>query len=450
MTWSAIVLAAGKGTRMQSLMPKVLHPLMAKPLLCHVWDNLIPLKPSSIMTVVSPELETSLSSLMPSRENIDFLTVQQAPPQGTGHAVKIALDVMSMNDEDVVFITAGDVPGCHPSFFQKGLNLFQTNAHLSALVFAMEAPLPNNYGRLIFKDSKLTAIIETKDASLEEKNITLCNSGILGFKVGPLKKALGTLKPSMTTQEYYITDAVQSIHENGGCVDFLTVPIKDVQGVNCQKELVLLEKIYQERAREKFLAKGVRLVAPDTVFFAHDTHIDSDVVIEPHVVIGEGVRIGEGVVVKSFSYLEGCTIDRHATIGPFARIRPSTHILNKAKVGNFVEIKNSTVGSSSKVNHLAYVGDTTIGTHTNIGAGVITCNYDGYTKTSTHIGHNVFVGSNAVLVSPLTIEDDTVIAAGSTITKNVLKDDLAVARAKQVTLHKGALRRAMRLKKKNE
>lgn len=435
-----IILAAGKGTRMQNELPKVLHPLMGKPLLHHVIGVAQSLKPATILAVLSPGLSNS-----PLPDGVT--TVVQDLPLGTGHAVQIALNSLPLRlpDQDIVFILAADVPALLPSSLKEAAQAFVQDQMLEGVVLAMDAPLPHAYGRLIIEQGVLTKIVEHKEATQDQRKITLCNAGILAFRAGSLKRACEKLVLSTGVQEIYLTDVVQLIHQAGGKISYQVIDANEAHGVNTQADLSRLENILQARTRAHFLASGVRMPAPDTVYFSYDTDIEGGVLIEPYVVFGKGVSVKRNSIIHSFSYLEGCVLNEDATVGPFARLRPGTHLLKGSKVGNFVEVKNTTLGAYSKANHLAYLGDATVGSKSNIGAGVITCNYDGHKKWSTHIGDNVFIGSNAALIAPLKVGNDALIGAGSTITKDVKEGALAVGRSRQIDIEQGAFKRKSRL-----
>jgi bifunctional UDP-N-acetylglucosamine pyrophosphorylase/glucosamine-1-phosphate N-acetyltransferase len=427
---SFIVLAAGKGTRMHAALPKVLHPLMGKALLYHVLDTIKNLNPQEVILVVSPELFPELSPK-------PIHKVIQDPPLGTGHGVQQALLSHALSS-DYVGILFGDVPGITESSLKRAFEKLKEDQSLQALVVAMEVSIPNTYGRMIIEENRVVRIVEVKDAQEQEKAITLCNTGIMFFKRTILEKVCHQLTPSPITQEYYLTDVIELIQKEGGQVGYTTFSQEECQGVNTQEDLARLEEIMQNRKRREMLSQGVRMQAPHTVFFSHDTQVDSQVVIEPYVVFGPKVCIKQGSVIHSFSYLEGCQIDACASVGPFARLRPGTHLGQEAKVGNFVEVKNSTLGLKTKVSHLSYVGDAHIGQGTNIGAGTITCNYDGVKKSTTYIGDKVFIGSNTALIAPLTIGHGALIAAGSTVTNDVPAHALTIARGMQRDLKDGA------------
>jgi bifunctional UDP-N-acetylglucosamine pyrophosphorylase/glucosamine-1-phosphate N-acetyltransferase len=435
---AVVILAAGKGSRMRSPLPKVMHKVMGLPLIEHVIAVSRQLDPCKIIVVSSPELKDSISSL-------EVQTVVQNNPMGTGHAVMEAIPYC--DDIDYILILNGDTPGLsHVSLTDAYKKISHSDADV--LVLSMYEDQDNTYGRLRTHNENLLSIVEAKDASEEDLGIKLCNSGIIIFQKDALKKACAKLKPSPITNEYYLTDIVGIITSSGGKAIYNIIDKFECQGINTQEELSAVEYVMQQRKRKHLLKNGVQMLAPETVYFSHDTVIEPGVVIEPFVMFGPNVCIKSGSVVKSFSYMEGCNIGSDCSIGPFSRLRPGTNLDIGAKVGNFVELKNAKISVGSKVNHLSYIGDAVVGMQSNIGAGVITCNYDGFSKHHTYIGDKVFVGSNVSLVAPIKIDDGVIIGAGSTITKGVDKDSLAICRSEQKNLANGASK--LRFKKSKE
>ena len=292
----------------------------------------------------------------------------------------------------------------------------------------------NRWGRFITEGDKLEKIIEYKDADESVRKLTLVNAGILAIKGGILENLLSKVNNNNASKEYYLTDIIQIANQENVICKYVVDDDEGILGVNSREELSIAEKVFQNQKRKEFMANGVTLIDPQSVYFSYDTEIGRDVVIEPNVVFLKNVKIGNNINIHSFSYLEDCVLEDGVSVGPFARIRPKTILKANAHIGNFVEIKKSTIGEGTKIGHLTYIGDTTIGNNTNIGAGTITCNYDGFNKFQSNIGNNCFIGSNTVMVSPVKVEDGAMTGAGSIITKNVEKDDIAIARAKQENL----------------
>jgi bifunctional UDP-N-acetylglucosamine pyrophosphorylase/glucosamine-1-phosphate N-acetyltransferase len=424
----AIVLAAGKGTRMKSDRPKVLHGLAGAPLLAHALRSATDAGVDRLALVVGPGMDdvaATASTLDPRLE-----VFVQAEQLGTADAVKAAHRAFEAFPGQVL-ILYGDTP------LLRGETIGKVRAALAAgadlVVVGFETENPTGYGRLLLDDrGGLAAIREEKDASDEERALTLCNSGIMGFRSGKtLLDLLGRIGNDNAKKEFYLTDAVALARADRLEARMVEAHAEEVLGVNSRTELAEAEAVMQQRLRASAMANGATLIAPDTVFLSHDTRIGKDVVIEPHVVIGAGVVIEDGATIKSFSSLQGARIGQGATVGPFARLRPGAHLAENARVGNFVEIKQSEVGAGAKVNHLTYIGDTTIGAGANIGAGTITCNYDGAAKHRTEIGAGAFIGSNSSLVAPVKIGEGAYIGSGSVISKDVAPDALALTRSPQ-------------------
>jgi bifunctional UDP-N-acetylglucosamine pyrophosphorylase/glucosamine-1-phosphate N-acetyltransferase len=424
----AIVLAAGKGTRMKSDRPKVLHGLAGAPLLAHALRSATDAGVDRLALVVGPGMDDVAATANTLDPRLEVFV--QAEQLGTADAVKAAHRAFEAFPGQVL-ILYGDTP------LLRGETIGKVRAALAAgadlVVVGFETENPTGYGRLLLDDrGGLAGIREEKDASDEERALTLCNSGIIGFRSGKtLLDLLGRIGNDNAKKEFYLTDAVALARADRLAARMVEADAEEVLGVNSRAELAEAEAVMQQRLRDAAMANGATLIAPDTVFLSHDTRIGKDVVIEPHVVIGAGVVIEDGATIKSFSSLQGARIGQGATVGPFARLRPGAHLAENARVGNFVEIKQSEVGAGAKVNHLTYIGDTTIGAGANIGAGTITCNYDGAAKHRTEIGAGAFIGSNSSLVAPVKIGEGSYIGSGSVISKDVAPDALALTRSPQ-------------------
>ncbi len=424
----AIVLAAGKGTRMKSERPKVLHPIAGAPLLFHALLAAMEAGLDRLAVVVGPGMDDVAATAL----NLDpaLEVFVQAEQLGTADAVKAAREAIEAFPGQVL-ILYGDTALLRPETIGKVRAELEAGADL--VVIGFEADNPTGYGRLLLDDrGALAGIREEKDASEEERALTLCNSGIMGFRSSNiLLNLLGRIGNDNAKKEFYLTDAVALARADRLEARMVEADPEEVLGVNSRAELAEAEHAMQWRLRDAAMANGVTLIAPETVFLSHDTTIGRDVVIEPHVVIGQGVRIEDGATIKSFCYMQDARIGQGATVGPFARLRPGAHLASNAHVGNFVEIKNSEIGEGAKVNHLTYIGDTTIGPRANVGAGTITCNYDGFAKHRTEIGAGAFIGSNSSLVAPVKIGEGAYIGSGSVISKDVAPDALALSRTPQ-------------------
>lgn len=434
-----IVLAAGKGTRMKSNQPKVLHRAAGRSLLGHVLHSARALDPRETIVVVGPDMDAvwmEARRFFPgARQAI------QVDRLGTGHAVSMAREALEGFSGTVV-VLYGDVPLISA---ESLLNLTKI-AGKGMAVLGFEAGDPHGYGRLV-QDGQghVIKIREELDASPAERDIRLCNSGIIAIESGLLWSLLPRLSNANAKGEYYLTDLVELAASSGTPCRLAVCPEAEVAGVNDRMQLAGIEATLQQAYRRQHMLNGATLVAPATVFFSSDTVIGQDVVVEPHVVFGPGVVIGNGVVILSFSHIEGATVASGARIGPYARLRPGADIGEDAHIGNFVEVKKSVIGKGAKANHLTYIGDARIGAKTNIGAGTITCNYDGYEKHLTDIGADVFVGSNTALVAPVTVGNGASIAAGSVVTRNVPADALAIGRT-DLELREGWAKRYREMK----
>jgi bifunctional UDP-N-acetylglucosamine pyrophosphorylase/glucosamine-1-phosphate N-acetyltransferase len=424
----AIILAAGKGTRMRSERPKVLHRLAGATLLAHVLHTAKAAGLSRFAVVVGPEMEEVGAAASAADPKLEVFV--QSAQLGTADAVKAARRVLE-DFHGQVLILYGDTPLLRPE------TLHEVRAELDAgadlVVIGFDAANPTGYGRLLLDDrGRLAAIREEKDASQEERALTLCNSGIMGFRSSEtLLGLLGRIGNDNANGEFYLTDAVALARSDRLEARMVKSNSEEVLGVNARAELAEAEAVMQRRLRAAVMAGGATLVAPETVFLSHDTRVGKDVVLEPHVVIGERVVIEDGVTIKAFSHIEGARIGQRATIGPFARLRPGASLAKDAHVGNFVEIKQAEIGEGAKVNHLTYIGDASVGARANVGAGTITCNYDGFDKHRTEIGAGAFIGSNVSLVAPVKIGEGAYVGSGSVITKDVAPDALALSRSPQ-------------------
>lgn len=420
-----VILAAGQGTRMNSDLAKVLHPIGGAPLLAHALLSGASLDPARIVIVTGhggDAVEAAAALHCP-----EAVCVRQGEQLGTGHAVLQAATALEGFSGDVI-VLYGDTPFIRPETLQA---MRAARAGHDIVMLGFEAADPGRYGRLIMEGDRLSRIVEAKDASAAELEITLCNSGLLCADAATLMTLLAEVGNDNAAGEYYLTDVPAIAAAKGMTATAVTCPEAETLGINTRAELAEAERLFQSARRAEMQENGVTMVAPDTVFLAHDTWIGRDVMIEPHVVFGPGVTVENGVTIRAFSHLEGCHLGARATVGPYARLRPGAEIGNDARIGNFVEIKAAEIGEGAKVNHLSYVGDAGIGARSNIGAGTITCNYDGVFKHRTELGEDVFVGSNTMLVAPVRLGDGAMTGSGSVITRDVPAGDLAIARAKQ-------------------
>ncbi len=423
----AIVLAAGEGTRMKSRGPKVLHAVAGRSLLGHALAAVSEAGADAVAVVISserPEVGEAARKQLPHAQ----IAIQHER-RGTAHAALAAKAAIATGHDDVI-IAFGDTPLVRPETFSALRQALSGGAAVVALGF--EAKDPTGYGRFVEKDGHLEAIVEHRDATPEQRAITLCNAGLMALSGKHALSILEAIGCDNAQGEFYLTDAVEVARKRGLRAVALQAPESEVQGVNDRAQLAAVEADFQRRKRLAVMLGGATLIAPETVFFSHDTEIGRDVVIEPNVVFGPGVRVDDGAVIHAFSHLEGATVGADASVGPYGRLRPGTKLARGAKVGNFVEVKAADIGPGAKVNHLTYIGDASVGAAANIGAGTITCNYDGFNKSRTTIGANAFVGSNSSLVAPVTIGEGAIVGSGSVITSDVAPDALAIGRARQI------------------
>jgi len=423
---AVVILAAGKGTRMKSDLHKVLHPIAGRPMLAHLLASVDALAPARTVVVVGSGRE----QVEPLVAEHDGVVVVQDPQLGTADAVRQAEPALAGFDGDILILYA-DTP------FVSAETMRRMQARLAdtpaAVVAAFRPPDSRRYGRILAEaDGTILKMVEHKDATEEERSLDLCNSGLMAARSADLWPLLARVGKDNAAGEYYLPDVVMIAAGDGRTSAVIEVPAAEVEGINSRAELAAQEAAWQARRRETMMAEGVSLTAPETVWFAWDTKIGRDTSIEPNVVFGPGVTVGEGVRIRAFSHIEGATIAAGAEIGPYARLRPGTEIGESAKVGNFVEVKKARLGKGAKASHLSYLGDADVGAGANIGAGTITCNYDGYFKYRTTIGAGAFIGSNSALVAPVAIGSGALVAAGSVITRDVAPDAVAIARGEQV------------------
>ena len=422
---SVIVLAAGLGSRMNSDLPKVLHPLAGVPMLHHALSAARSLEPSRIVVVTGHEADAVTKAALAFDAACD--TVLQDPQLGTAHAVAQAAPLLADAPGEAI-VLYGDTPFVRPETLQSMLD---ARARHAVVILGFTPRDPARYGRLITDGDQLVKITEYKDATEAERAITLCNSGVVCAEAATLFRLVAQVGNANAAGEFYLTDIVELARAAGLSVGYVTCPEAETLGINTRAQLAAAEAQFQTRARADALDNGVTLTAPDTVFLALDTWIGRDATIGPNVIFGPGVTIESGAEIKGFCHLDGCHISRGATVGPFARLRPGAELAEDVHVGNFVEIKNAILDEGVKVGHLTYIGDADIGEFTNIGAGSVTCNYDGVMKHRTRIGKRVFIGSDTMLVAPVSIGDDAMTASGSVITSDVPAAALAIARARQ-------------------
>ena len=425
-TCLAVVLAAGDSTRMKSSMSKVLHPVGGRPMIAHVMASIAASGVSDVALVLGRDAEK-----VEKAASIDGLAVEgvlQTERLGTGHAVLMAKDAIARGYDEIL-VAYGDVPLITAAPLKAAREALAGGADVAVIGFHTKNP--TGYGRLLVENGELIAIREEKDATEAERAVTWCNSGLMAIDGKKALDLLSRIGNQNAKGEYYLTDLVEIARSLGGKAVAVDAPESELTGCNNRAELAIIERLWQERRRHELMVSGVTMIAPETVFLSHDTVIGQDALIEPNVVFGPGVTVEGGAVIHAFSHLEGAHVAAGATVGPFARLRPGANLAEGSKVGNFCEVKKAEIGRGAKVNHLTYIGDAVVGAETNIGAGTITCNYDGVNKFETHIGAGAFIGSNSSLVAPVKIGDGALIASGSVITEDVPADALALGRARQ-------------------
>lgn len=420
-----VILAAGKGTRMKSDLPKVLHRIAHAPMLAHAMQAGAALEPDKTVVVAGHGFDAVRAAALEIDEAA--IVVEQTEQHGTGHAVDQARDALAGFQGDVV-VLFGDTPFIRPDTLNRMIAARQDH---DLVVLGFEAADPGRYGRLVMEGDTLRRIVEFKDASADERRITFCNSGLMACSAEHMFDLLSRVGNDNAQGEYYLTDIVGIARDLDLDVTAIACDEAETLGVNSRADLAAADGIFQTRARAELLDNGITLMAPDTVYLAHDTVIGRDTMIEPNVVFGPGVTVESGATIRAFSHLEGCHVSRGAIVGPYARLRPGAELAEDVRIGNFVEIKNARIDQGAKVNHLSYIGDAEIGARSNIGAGTVTCNYDGFFKHQTTIGADVFIGSDTMLVAPVTVGDGAMTATGTVVTRDVGADDLAVARSKQ-------------------
>lgn len=423
-TLAVVILAAGQGTRMQSSIPKVLHPIGGRPMLQHVLNVADDIGAAKKVVVVAP----GASEVKKLVAEHDAVTVVQERQIGTGHAVA-ATEAALKGFDGTLLVLFGDTPLLTAATLKSLISCLGKDVELAALGFRTDDP--TGYGRMMCDGDRLLGIVEHKDATPEERSIDLCFAGILAADAHSLFDLLRRVESQNTQGEFYLTDVIALARGIGLTSRSTEGSAEEMMGVNSQSQLAQAEAAYQMRRRTELMEAGVSFAAPETVFLSADTIIEQGVRIGPYVVFAPGVKVHSGAEIKAFSHLEGAEVGNGAIVGPFARLRPGADLQENVHVGNFVEVKNATLEKGAKANHLTYLGDAHIGAGTNIGAGTITCNYDGFGKYRTDIGENVFVGSNTALVAPVALGNDSVVAAGSVITKDVEAGSLAIDRGQQ-------------------
>jgi len=425
MSVALIILAAGKGTRMQSDLPKVLHEVAGAPLLVHAMKSGASVDPARTVVVTGHGADAVEAAARNWTDDVDVTL--QTEQLGTGHAVLQAREALDGFEGDAI-VLYGDTPFIEGETLEA---MLEARATHDVVVLGFDAADPGRYGRLVTDGDALLEIVEFKDADDATRAITLCNSGVVCAKADVLFDLLDAVTNENASGEYYLTDIPAIARTRGMSAGVVRCNEAETMGINSRAELAIAEAAFQTQSRKAAMENGVTLQAPDTVYFSHDTYLGSDVVVEPNVVFAKGVTVENGATIRAFSHLEGCHVSRDSVVGPYARLRPGAELAEGVKIGNFVEIKNAVIDAGAKVNHLSYIGDAHVGERTNIGAGTITCNYDGVFKHKTTIGSDVFIGSNTMLVAPVTLGDESMTATGTVVTRDVPEGDMAVARARQ-------------------
>ena len=438
MQTALVILAAGMGSRMNSDSPKVLHQVAGLPLIGHAMRAGAALSPERSIVVTGHGAEAVEAVV--TRLDPEAICVRQTEQLGTGHAVDQARDALAGFDGTVI-VLYGDTPFVSAGTLEK---LVARRAEADVAVLGFEAREPAKYGRLITEGNALSRIVEAKDATDAELAVTLCNSGVIAAGCETLFDLLAEVGNDNASGEYYLTDVVGLANARGLRATYVTCDETETMGVNDRAQLAQAEGVFQRRARQDAMLSGVTLAEPDSVYFSHDTAIARDVWVGPNVVFGPGVEVAQGARIEAFSHLEGCTIGPRSNIGPFARLRPGAALSQGARIGNFVEIKNAAIAEGAKVNHLSYVGDASVGAEANIGAGTITCNYDGVMKHHTEIGARAFVGSNTLLVAPVKMGADSMTASGTVVTRDIPDGALGIGRA-ETQIKPGFARKLMQM-----
>ncbi|TIX52133.1 bifunctional UDP-N-acetylglucosamine diphosphorylase/glucosamine-1-phosphate N-acetyltransferase GlmU [Alteraurantiacibacter aquimixticola] len=442
---AAVILAAGKGTRMKSQRHKVLHEIGGKPMIEHLLDQVDRLGAERTVVIVGEGREQVEARL---GTRVSYAVQDQQ--LGTGHAVMQAKGALDGFEGDVL-VMFGDVPFVRAETMMGMLKRLHGEDAPAVVVLGFKPYDPLQYGRVIARDGRITKMVEFKDATDEERSCPLCNSGLMAVRSDMLFKLLGEIDNENAQGEFYLPDVVNvAIASDIPTAVTVTSDPDEVAGINSRAELADAERRFQQAARAKAMAEGATLVAPETVFFSHDTVLGQDVLVEPNVVFGPGVTVADNVIIHAFSHLEGALLKEHVQIGPYARLRPGAVLEEGSKIGNFVEMKNAVLGEGAKANHLTYLGDATVGANANIGAGTITCNYDGYFKHKTVIGPGAFIGSNSALIAPVKIGADAIVAAGSAVSRDVSDGELRMVRAEQLVKPGWADRFHDAMKKKKE
>jgi bifunctional UDP-N-acetylglucosamine pyrophosphorylase/glucosamine-1-phosphate N-acetyltransferase len=425
---AVVVLAAGQGTRMKSDLHKVLHPIAGRPMLRHLLASVAELAPARTVVVAGARAEQVEAAVAP----LGVQVVLQREQLGTGHAVAQAAEALSAAGD--VLVLYGDVPLVDAVTMRRMIARLHEPDAPAVVVLGFRPADPAAYGRVIADlDGRIARMVEYKDASEAERAVTLCNSGLMAARGKDLFRLLAKVGNDNAAGEYYLPDVVMLAAAEGQASAVIETGAAEVAGINSRAELAAVEAAWQDRRRQEAMAAGASLVAPETVWFSHDTVLGRDVRVEQHVVFGPGVRVADGATIRAFSHLEGADVGAGAEVGPYARLRPGAVLGPASKIGNFVEVKKAVLGVGAKVNHLSYIGDADVGANANIGAGTITCNYDGFFKYRTKIGAGAFVGSNSALVAPVSIGDGAIVAAGSVVTQDVADDALVLVRPPQIT-----------------
>ncbi|MBL4859157.1 MAG: bifunctional UDP-N-acetylglucosamine diphosphorylase/glucosamine-1-phosphate N-acetyltransferase GlmU [Erythrobacter sp.] len=426
--FAVVILAAGKGSRLKSKLHKVLHNIAGRPIIEHLMAQVQILEPAKTIVIVGDEREQVINQV-----SDRAICVVQEPQLGTGHAVAQAKDELAEFEGDVIMLL-GDAPFITAKTIIGMLERLRADDEPAVVVLGFEPEDALQYGRVItHSDMTIEKMVEFKDANEAERATRLCNSGLMAARSKDLFDLLERVDNDNAQGEYYLPDIVNvAVREGHTCAAVVADKPEEVLGINSRKELAAAERQWQELRREEALENGVTLKAPDTVFFSYDTELATDVTIEPNVVFGPGVKVERGARIRAFSHLEGAHVGEDCEVGPYARLRPGAVMEKASKVGNFVEMKKATLGEGAKANHLSYLGDASVGAGANIGAGTITCNYDGYFKHQTRIGERAFIGSNSSLIAPVSIGADAIVAAGSAVSRDVAAGELRMVRAEQL------------------